>query len=285
MPELPEVETIRIGLEKNLIGRTISEVELRLKKQFAGDPQLIINSKITSVRRFGKGLVIDFSNAFSLAIHVKMTGQLIIRESSFKNSTRKTLLASELVVSELPDKYTHVVFHLDNRAKLFYRDIRKFGWMKIVAKDKINDLPFFKALGFEPLKDLTFNLFSQILKNSKTPVKLALMDQSRIAGVGNIYANDALFISKINPERPSSSLSDSELKNLFNALEAVLKKGIEAGGASQWNYVDIHGGKGNYQNFFKVYNKAGKKCPDCDTLIIRFKMGGRGTFICPNCQK
>lgn len=285
MPELPEVETIRIGLQKYLVGQKFTDVEIRLKKQFIGDPRDIIGAEIIAIRRYGKGLVVDFANDFSLAIHVKMTGQLIIRKNSSKKSARKTPLASELIISDLPDKYTHVVFNLDNSAKLFYRDIRKFGWMKIVKTDEVNNLPFFKSLGLEPLSDLSFDKFSQILRNSKTPVKLLIMDQTKIAGIGNIYANDALFDSGINPKRPASSLSNEELAKLYKSIEKVLKKGIEAGGASQWNYVDIEGGRGSYQNFFKVYNRAGAKCPNCDNLIIRFKMGGRGTFVCSNCQK
>lgn len=285
MPELPEVETIRLGLKKYLVGKKITEVEIRLKKQFIGDPKNIIEAEIIEIRRYGKGLVMDFANGFSLAVHVKMTGQLIIRKNSSKKSTRKTLLASELVISDLPDKYTHVIFHLDNGSKLFYRDIRKFGWMKVVRTEEVNNLPFFKSLGLEPLNGLSYDKFSQILKNSRTPVKLLIMDQTKIAGIGNIYANDALFMAGIDSRRPASTLSNGENQKLFHSIEEVLKKGIEAGGASQWNYVDVLGGRGGYQNFFKVYNRAGKKCPNCDALIIRFKMGGRGTFICPECQK
>lgn len=268
MPELPEVETIRLGLKKFVVGHTIKNIELRLPKQFRGDPSLAIGGKITGVRRYGKGLVIDLDNGYSLAVHVKMTGQLIF--------------------SHLPlviGKYTHVIFHLDNDNALLYNDMRQFGWIHVLPTSEVGNLPFFKRLGKEPLKDLTFQDFKAILQKYKTPIKLLIMDQTRIAGVGNIYANDALYLAKIHPKRPAASLNTKEQRALFDAIEQVLRKGIEVGGASEWHYVDVLGGKGQYQNFFQVYRKNGKPCPQCGALIEKLVLGGRGTFFCPICQR
>ncbi len=291
MPELPEVETIRRGLETHIVGCTIEDIEIRLAKQFAGDPQLVIGSKIIAVRRFGKGLVIDLDNSYSIVIHLKMTGQLVV--------SRRLLTIGE---DKYPNKWTHVIFKIkdqklnikntNQRLKindpfsfLYYNDIRQFGWIKIVKADEVNNLPFFKSLGLEPLKDLTIIRFGKMVKCFRSPIKSLLMDQGKIAGIGNIYANDALFAAKIHPNRQAQLLTQAEIKKLFKAIEGVLKKGIETGGASEWNYLNVLGEKGGYQNFFQVYNREGEKCKHCSSLIERIKMGGRGTFYCPVCQR
>lgn len=268
MPELPEVETIRKGLQKYLVGRVIQSIDIRMAKMVSGDVDYCIGAKIIGARRFGKGLVIDLSNGYSIAVHVKMTGQLLYYQSPV----------------EALDKHVHIVFYFDNNSILVYRDMRQFGWVHILKTTAVPELPFFKNLGLEPLKDLTREHFSQILKNSRIAIKVLLMDQRRIAGIGNIYANDALYLAKIHPTRPASSLSEKEISLLFESIEYVLKKGIEAGGASEWNYVDVLGGKGQYQNFFLVYHKTGTICNRCGTLIKSMKLGGRGTFYCPRCQ-
>ena len=273
MPELPEVETIRHGLEKHLVGNTIVDVEIRLAKQFTGEPKNIIGAEVVGVRRFGKGLVIDLSNGQSIAIHVKMTGQLVIggRPMTVGNG-------------RYPNKWTHVIFKLKD-IFLYYSDIRQFGWIKIIQSSDLKAQSFFRDLGPEPLRDLTQAKFFDILQNSRMPIKLLLMDQKKIAGIGNIYANDALFIAKIHPKRMASSLTQKEKTAVFNGIEEVLKKGIEVGGASEWNYVNALGEKGGYQNFFQVYNREGELCKRCGGVIERMKMGGRGTFYCPGCQR
>jgi formamidopyrimidine-DNA glycosylase len=287
MPELPEVETIRRGLEKCLKGRVVENIEALEVKQFHGDPDLVIGARIVGVRRFGKGLVIDFENGFSLVIHLKMTGQLIYALEPRKNK----MLAK--AGGDVRSKHTRVIFHLDKGGMLCFNDIRKFGWIRIVESDKVMNLPFFRNLGPEPAvtKDsgdrlfLSLEKFAKILRKTKMPIKNVLTDQTRIAGIGNIYANDALYVARINPLRAGMLLSGNEIKRLFDAIESVLKKGIAVGGASERNYVNVLGKKGGYQNFFQVYGKAGKKCNNCKCLIERMKIGGRGTFFCAGCQK
>lgn len=284
MPELPEVETIRIGLQKYLLGFRIQDIVIRLAKQFTGDPENVIDAEIIGVRRFGKGLVIDLDNKYSLAVHVKMTGQML-----FAQQNRTKNKEQRIGNFELPDKYTHVIFALKNknggRAFLYYRDIRQFGWIRVVKTDEVKDLPFFRSLGREPLKDLTLEGFEQLVKRAKTPIKLLLMDQAKIAGIGNIYANDALFSAKIHPKRPANSLSNQEITDLFHAIESVLKKSIAAGGASANNYINVLGEKGAYQEHFLVYKKDGKACRLCGEEIKKIRLGGRGTFYCPGCQR
>jgi formamidopyrimidine-DNA glycosylase len=266
MPELPEVETIRRGLEECLVGRRIDGVEIHLAKQFAGDIRDVVGAEVVGVNRHGKGLVIDLDNGYSLAIHVKMTGQLIYG-------------------SHLEDGHVHVVFGLDNGRFLFYRDIRQFGWIRVIRSSELKVLSFFRDLGPEPLKDLTGEKFFEIVGGSRMPIKLLLMDQKKIAGIGNIYANDALFVARIDPRRVALSLAREEMTALFEGVEEVLRRGIEMGGASEWNYVNVLGEKGGYQNFFQVYRREGSQCTRCGGKIERIKLGGRGTFFCAGCQK
>lgn len=295
MPELPEVETIRLGLEKYLVGHKIIDLDIRLPRIFSGEPKKVIGGKVLKIRRFGKGLLIDLDNSYSIAVHVKMTGQLILRGVSRVSRVSRVPRVSraKIDVVGLPDRYTHIVFGLDKGASLFYRDMRQFGWVKVLPTKDTPDLPFFKSLGPEPAvtevmagkATLTLEKLSAIISKNKTNIKVLLMDQKKISGIGNIYANDALFVAGIDPRRYSASFTEKEKVRLFNAIEQVLKKGLEVGGASEWSYVDVLGGSGSYQNFFQVYGKRGLPCKNCGTIIEKITLGGRGTFFCPQCQK
>src|SRR3989344_4857158 len=279
MPELPEVETIRLGLQKYIVGKTIKDVEVRLKKIVSGDPKDIIGAKVVDVRRFGKGLVIDLDNGYSITSHIKLTGQFVYRDSK----TAKFKISPK-VGKEIPNKFTHVIFKLDNGI-LYYNDMRQFGWIKIVQSSKLKDQSFFNELGPEFFKDLTFDKFLETISRAKGPIKPLLMDQKKMSGVGNIYANDALFDAKIDPRRSAKQISDEEIKKLYNAILKVLKKGLEQGGASELNYVNVLGQEGGYQNHFLVYGREKEPCRVCKTPIQKIKLGGRGTYFCSKCQK
>ncbi len=292
MPELPEVETIRRGLEENLLGLKIIDIQVLLPRIFLGDKAAILETEITGVERFGKGLVINFDNQYSLAIHVKMTGQLIYeaREKRRKVVGVSKGKRSSKVMGKLPNKYTHVIFHLLKtkghplNATLFYNDIRQFGWLKVVKTTELKNMSYFHNLGPEPLKDLDLRKFKIILKSSKGTIKPLLMEQTKIGGIGNIYANDALWMSKINPKRKANCLTEDETDALFHAIEAVLQKSISLGGASETNFVNALGQEGEYQKHFLVYGQNGKACKRCGVKIIRDVVGGRGTFYCSVCQ-
>lgn len=321
MPELPEVETIRLGLEKYLVGHVIQHVEVRLRKLFKGEVQKVQGAKVQGVRRRGKGLIIDLDNEMSIAAHVKMTGQFIYqgealsvkreegkglrggerngkvaKPQSFKDAKKLKSFHPKLSLPvNLPNKYTHVVFHLNN-ATLFYNDIRQFGWLQVVKTSEVLDLPFFKGLGSEPpvvlqgrtmegQAVLSLEVFKRVVRTGKLPIKQLLMDQKRIAGVGNIYANDALWLAKIDPRREGGNLSENEIEVLYETVLFVLKEGLKYQGASETNFFHVDGGKGEYQNHFLVYGKTGKPCSRCGSLIQRVVVGGRGTFLCPTCQK
>ena len=280
MPELPEVETIRLGLRKYLVGHKILDVEVKIPKIFEGNPKDIIGAKAISARRFGKGLVIDLSNKHSLAIHVKLTGQLIYRDEKTKN-----IPVSKQKVGELPSKFTHVIFTLDKGAYLYYNDIRRFGWIKVVKTNEVANLPFFKSMGPEPFKDLTPEYFKKVLSKSNLAIKPLIMDQKRIGGIGNIYANDALYLSKIDPKRSAKTLSSTETKNLFDAVHKVMEKGMKYGGSSELTYVNVLGQEGEYQRHTLVYGRQGDICERCGGRITKTYLGGRGTYFCSACQR
>lgn len=299
MPELPEVETLRLQLSQLIIGKTIKSIDILKAKSFIGDKSGVIGGKIIRVRRFGKLLVIDFSNGLSLAVHLKMSGQLIFREQ--KTNNRKQKYIDPLLIT-LPNIHTRVILTFTNGDRLFFNDMRMFGWVRIVKNPNfklqisnktknpndqiLNISDLICKLGPEPLRDLTLDKFKEILKRFKKPIKLVLMDQEKISGVGNIYANDALFLSGINPRKSANTLLDNQIAVLLNCLERVLKDGIKWGGASRNNFRDAYGEKGQVQNHFHVYDREGCNCPNlCGAEIKKFKLGGRGTFFCPICQK
>jgi len=284
MPELPEVETIKLGLQKYLVGHTIESVEVKLPRIFQGDKENITGAKVIAVRRFGKGLVIDLSNKYSLAIHIKLTGQLVYKDAS---TVAKAMVDKKItkVRVEVPNKFTHVIFHLDKGATLYYNDLRQFGWIKVVPTEKVKELSFFKELGPEFMSDLDKKKFEEILSKSRLSVKPLIMDQKKMAGIGNIYANDALYLAKIDPKRPANNLSLGEIKTLYNAIITVLKKGIKEGGSSELTFVNALGEEGNYQNHTLIYGRDGQKCKRDGTTIKKIMIGGRGTYFCPSCQE
>ncbi len=279
MPELPEVETIKLGLQKYLKGHKFVRVEELSKGILEGDPEQIIGARVIEIRRFGKGLVIDLDNKKSLAIHIKLTGQMIYRGPE---TTKITV--SPHKVKTLPNNATRIIFHLDRDAILYFNDLRKFAWIRIVPTDEVGEMPFFKNMGPEPFKDLTEEKFEKIISNSKIVIKPLIMDQTRIGGIGNIYANDALFLAKIDPRRRANTLTSAEIKLLYKSVLSVMEKSLKYGGASELNFVNALGQEGEYQMHALVYGKKGKPCPVCGNEIKKIFLAGRGTFFCPACQ-
>lgn len=281
MPELPEVETVKLGLQKYVVGYKIDDVEVRVAKLFEGNPKDVIGAKVVNIRRFGKGLVIDLSNKYSIAIHIKLTGQLIYRDGK----TSKITL-SKKVGDKIPNQFTHIIFKLDKDAFLYYNDKRRFGWIRVVKTDDIIKMPFFKNMGPEPFKDLTLELFEKIVSGKQTVIKPLLMDQTKIGGIGNIYANDALFLAGISPKRRAKDLTSSEIKSLYDSILKVMEKSMKYGGASELNFVNVLGQEGEYQHHSLAYGKKGEKCSKNDGGVIeKTFLAGRGTYFCSKHQK
>ena len=308
MPELPEVETVRRGLRGFILGAKIKRVEVLCEKSFIGEPVL---GQVRDIRRFGKALVIDLDCGWSLMIHLRMTGQLIWWDSSFKKeesqreekdsiSKSKSAVSdfemdyrpsfagghpSENFVAELPNKQTRVILEFENGV-LYFNDQRKFGFIKVIETDEVLRDGFIRKLAKEPWAMKAGELYEKLQRHGRSAVKAVILDQTVVAGLGNIYADEALYAAKIHPARRAGSLSLEEVSELLVAARAVMEKSIEAGGSTMRNYVKADGSRGNYLDLFaKVYHREGQPCERCGAEILKIKVGGRGTHFCPECQR
>jgi formamidopyrimidine-DNA glycosylase len=293
MPELPEVEAMRLQLKKYLTGHKIISVEVKNRKTFQGDESKIVGGKIVDVRRFGKVSVIDLSNGYSILTHVKLTGQYIYRGPHLPNPGK----ISSKVIGGIPGPNTLVIFKLNGEGNLYYNDVRRFGWIRTEKTSEVENESFIKKLGPEPHvakgsagQALTLDIFKDTLPKTSRAIKIVLMDQTKMGGIGNIYANDALWLAKISPRRSAVSLSLSEVGELYKAIFTVLKAGLKYGGASELSFVTPDGKEGEYQNHSLVYGREGEPCerPACrqkGAKIQKFFLGGRGTYFCPVCQE
>ncbi len=282
MPELPEVETIRRGLVERLIDDKITSVDVRVPKMFVGNPKDIIGQSITAVRRIAKVLIIDFSNNKSLIIHLKMTGQLVYEGKDHDVAVGGH--PEKAYEKPLPHKHTHLIYHLDSGATLYYNDLRKFGWHRIVATPEIATTLGSEFAGVDVAgPDFTLEYFQQFLtKRPNRPIKEAIMEQRYLAGLGNIYAAEALWHAKIRPDRKVATLTPDEQRALHYNIQEIIKLSLKSGGSSFNSYIDAAGKQGAFLKYAEVYKKQR------DSLgheILRMKQGGRTTHYCPICQK
>lgn len=266
MPELPEVETIRRDLSRKLTGKKI--VGLRVvKRKLVKEPSVInfekglIGEKIREVGRRAKALIIKLREDRFLIVHLRISGWLLYGEQ---------------------DPRARVVFYLSDGKVLNYMDPRVLGELRL--RKSYADLKFIKTLGPEAL-DISFGEFKEILVSRKTRIKVLLLDQTLIAGLGNIYAQEALFLSKIDPRRPANSLNKNEIKRLYQAIVSLLKEAIKYRGSSVDTYRDLGGDRGGMEERLKVYGRKGKTCYNCKKPLEKISLGGRGTCFCPHCQR
>jgi len=324
MPELPEVETVRRGLARLIVGRTVrSAKEFDSPKSFPNAPadvtQFLVGAKVIQVRRRAKVLLIELSSKYTLVIHLKMTGQLVWvdRDPQTKSSGTASRLTSlehasgsdraadvpdnlseapdrfgaghpnDSLIGELPDRSTRVMIEFTDDSKLFFNDQRKFGWMRLMPTAEVVNLDFFKKVGPEPLEDVfTADQFvSRIRHRNGTTVKAAILDQTVLAGVGNIYADESLWGAKIHPATRVKDVSDKQLAKLLKEIKYVMNLAIEKGGSTNKNYVNAEGKRGSYMDFARVFRREGQECPrHPGVLIEKIRVAGRGTHICPACQ-
>lgn len=270
MPELPEVETVKEVLKRQVLNRTIQKVDVYWKNIIAVPDidtfqKQIQNQKIIDIKRRGKWLLFELNDYYLLS-HLRMEGKYFLR------------------TNEPISKHEHVVFHLDNGYQLRYHDTRKFGKMYLLDKNKaMNEKPL-NELGLEPWdKELTVEYLKEKLKNKKLPIKTVLLDQSIIAGIGNIYDDEILFRSKINPERKANQLKEKDLENIILNTKITLEKAIELGGTTIRSYTSSEGVHGRFQNELLIHTK--EVCPECGEKVTKIVVGGRGTYYCKKCQK
>lgn len=299
MPELPEVEALRLGLESRIIGAKILNIKVKssMGKIVSSNgttrksnplkvlefENLPISKKIISLQRRAKNITINLDDGSLFLVHLKMTGQLV-----FVSSHNEKLIGGHPTkesTETLPHKHTYIIFELTN-GTLYYNDVRQFGYMLYFAsKANFEKLGHFAKLGAEPLsKNFDFKTFLVNLKGKTGTLKKVLLDQTVVVGCGNIYVDEVCFASGVLPTRQCKSLTPSEIQNLYNNIRRILHHAVEQGGSSVANYLLVDGSRGNYADFHNVYGKSGKPCTICGTTLSSIKFAGRSTVFCDTCQ-
>ncbi|MDR2108998.1 MAG: Fpg/Nei family DNA glycosylase [Coriobacteriales bacterium] len=337
MPELPEVETIRRGLERVALGRRIASVELLSPRSFLGvnddAREVLIGAELIQIARRGKLLMLHLDKGFTLMAHLRMTGQLIFRDGASEagggydgglcvtdgrgsepNNDSETAgsemagsdtagsetagnaaeadfgggYPSRSLIGELPDRSTRVVIAFTDGSHLYFNDQRRFGYLKLIPTALLGEDDFLSRLGPEPLDaDFTWRELRECLPmHSSRPIKTALLDQQVIAGIGNIYADESLFLAGIHPARPVCGLTVPAIKRLHAGIRSCLQQSLDDGGSTARDYVDAEGLRGEYLDLHaKVYGRSGQPCPKCGRPISKTRLAGRGTHFCAHCQR
>lgn len=323
MPELPEVETIRRGLTTLLVGKTVRGVHnYGSLKSFPNVPadvkQFLVGATVSRVWRRAKMLFIELSSGYTLACHLKMTGQIVVIQKNPKLEKRNSkqiqnaeakntkhlefrysnlgLLAengrwgaghpNDSFVRDLPDSTTREHIDFTDGTRMYFNDLRKFGWMKLYPTSEIPHMDFMRKVGPEPLESSFTGevLYERLQRRKNTSIKAAILDQTVLAGVGNIYADESLWAAKIHPKTLVKNVSAASIRCLASEIKAVMKLSIEKGGSTDKNYVNAEGKKGSYLSFANVFRREGQPCPRCGATITKIRVAGRGTHICTTCQ-
>lgn len=282
MPELPEVETVRRRLQEVLPGKKITSLQILDERSFQGQSRNLLNQEILEVSRRAKIIRIHLPQRQNLLTHLKMTGQLIFVDDGSRVGGGHPTADW---IKELPTSHTRLIYELSGGAKLYFNDQRIFGWMKMMSDDEVRQ----EWAKYGPdinTPEANSKYLQQKLKNRSIPIKQAIMLNQIMAGLGNIYACDALNVAQISPFKPAQSLSLEELEKLLAAAKKVIAEGLKSGGATyDGKYVHVDGMSGSYQDLMRVYGREGEKCPQCGGKIVKAKIGGRGTWYCRECQR
>ena len=282
MPELPEVETIKRGLEKCIVGKKIVKVRILCEKSFRGKPELIEGQKIVGIDRRGKALLIRLANKLTIMVHLRMTGQMI-------HDGLERFAAGhpdESFHEEMPGRFTRIYADLDDETHLYFNDLRKFGFWAVMDELDLASDKFLNSLGAEPWDMQSADFWAMLQRHQNSPVKAVMLDQHNIAGVGNIYADEGCFYAKILPWRKCGDLSRKEADKLLEGLRKVMQASIDSGGSTMKDYVKADGTRGNYlEKFAQVFRREGCECPRCGGEIQKTRTAGRGTHYCGGCQK
>ena len=282
MPELPEVETIRRGLDKLILHKKIAAVHILCEKSFRGDEKWLISQEIDKLDRRGKALLIHLSNQMWMMVHLRMTGQMIfVGDEKFAAGH-----PDGGFTEEMPGRHTRVYFDFEDGTHLYFNDQRKFGFIAVLDELGLEEDNFLKKLAPEPW-DIGEDAFWEMLQRHKAaPVKAAILDQSNIAGVGNIYADEGCFYAGVLPWRRCGDLSREESDLLLKGLCEVMQAAIDSGGSTMKDYVRADGSKGSYlEKFAQVFRRDGLECKRCGGMIEKTRVAGRGTHYCRGCQK
>ncbi len=288
VPEGPEVETIRRGLERAVLGQGVAAVQVLAERSFLAPPELIerrvVGAQVVKVARRAKVLMMELNSGFTLLFHLKMTGQIVLVRADGERYAGGH--PSESMAAMLPDRSTRVVFELESGDRVYFNDQRRFGWIKLVPTAEVGEDELVGRLGPEvaaPEFSAAY-LAAALARHRRAPVKAVILDQGVVAGVGNIYADESLHLARIHPARLAGSLSDGEVRRLHGAIRQIIALGMEHGGTSFAHYVNSFGGKGDYQDHARAYRMTGQPCVKCGTAIEKIRVAGRGTHYCPMCQ-
>jgi formamidopyrimidine-DNA glycosylase len=282
MPELPEVETIKRGLEGFVVGKSVVKITTLSEKNFVGDSDKVIGRRVVGLRRRGKALIIELNGGWNLMVHLRMTGQLVY----VGNDRFAAGHPNDDFFLEMPGRHTRVIFEFDDDSKLYFNDQRKFGFVKVMNDAELDQDAFLMKLGPEPWEMKPQEFFERLQRRKNTSIKAAILDQTVVAGVGNIYADEGLWRAKIFPGRLVKNVAKAEARELLKGICEVMEKSIDSGGSTMKDYVKADGTKGSYlEKFAKVFNREGEKCERCGGTIKKIKIAGRGTHYCPECQK
>lgn len=282
MPELPEVETIKRGLEKCIVGKKIAKVHILCEKSFRGKPELVEGQEIAGIDRRGKALLIRLKNKLTIMVHLRMTGQMI-------HDGLERFAAGhpdESFHEEMPGRFTRIYADLSDGAHLYFNDMRKFGFWAVMDELDLATDKFLTSLGAEPWDMKSEDFWKMLQRHQNSPVKAVILDQHNIAGVGNIYADEGCFYAGILPWRKCGDLERIEADKLLEGLCSVMQASIDSGGSTMKDYVKADGTRGNYlEKFAQVFRREGQECPRCGGEILKTRTAGRGTHYCGDCQK
>ena len=288
MPELTEVEVVKKSLEKSIKNLIIKKIQINTKKlRYFVDKNKInrtVGRKIISIKRRSKYLIIEVEKNLSILAHLGMTGKFLLLNK--KKKLKRTSFYYQL--SNKGSKHNHVIFNFNNNTKLIYNDVRKFGFIKVIQSNKLNQSTHLKTLGPEPLsKNFNTTYFKKFILNKKKCLKDLLMDQKFVSGLGNIYVNEVLFKSELRPNKIIQKISTKEIEKIIKFIREILKKSIKLGGSSIKDFKDGEGRDGNFQQLFSVYGREGEKCLNnkCQSIIKKTVISNRSTFFCKSCQK
>lgn len=282
MPELPEVETITRQLHEKLAGKTIVGLNVLNEKSFSGSLANVEGSKVVAIGRRAKVVIITLDNDKFLLFHLKMTGQLIYIDHNMRIAGGH---ADHDWHAKLPNSHTRIIFDFGDKQKLYFNDMRMFGWCKLMTKSEMDE--YLERFGPEPLPHVDIeNLKERASRKGKSVIKKFLLDQGVIAGIGNIYADEILFASKIHPRRLVGSITNEEWQRIAVNTKDILEVAVREGGTTDSDYVNANGEKGGMQDYLQVYHHTGEACTEgCGGTIEKIVVGGRGTHFCPRCQQ
>lgn len=288
MPELPEVETVKRGLVKALVGKKItgfdSDWHKAVNRPVSQYKRTLKGLKILGVRRRARMIILDLSQDWKIFVHLKMTGQLVFRDQ------KRCLIGGHSIAKScetLPNKFTHAIFSFSGGSNLYFNDVRKFGWVRLYTGEQLSEVIERMELGPEPLsKDFSIKyLIETMAKRPRSKIKQFIMDNKVVVGVGNIYSDEVCFYARVKPDRPVGTIKPAQAKKIYDGILKILKAAIKAQGTTFSNYVNADGEAGAYTRKLKVYQRYGKKCYHCKSIIKRMKIGGRTSSYCPKCQK